>query len=964
MTLQLSALASRLLHWFRDKKNSGPKKLRLELEQLEERSLLTGGTWTLVNPAPARVGQAWLMTDGRVLAQTGGPTGFFGNPACYMLTPDASGNYANGTWTQVASMHDQRHSYGSAVLPDGRLFVVGGETNDSGIIVNIPNAEIYDPVANTWTEVAPFPLLPPPSHAGDLNAMLLPNGKVLVDNNGDGRTEIYDPATNTWSPGGTKLHGANDEETWIKLPDQSILTYDITASLATGVNTAERYVPPLNQWVDAGTVPVPLTSNAGFTEIGPGFLLPNSKALQLGHGVPVAHNGLYDPATNTWTQAPDTPNGLSSDDTPGAEMPNGNVIFVAETVLFMPPRQMFEYDWQSNTIVPVAGGPNLNAAGDYRMLVLPSGQVLYTDYTTQPEIFTPNSGPANAWRPVISGISNNGDGSYTLTGTQLNGMSQGANYGDEAQEATNYPIVRLVDTAGKVFYARTFNWDNTGVQTGGALEHVRFTLPAGINPNGTYSLSVIGSGIASHSVSFTPGQQAGIFIDAGGGAVGNFAADEDFSGGSTYATSAAIDTSQVSNPAPQAVYQTERYGNFTYTVGNLTAGASYTVRLDFAEIYWNAAGQRLFNVAINGNQVLSNFDIFATAGGADIAIAKTFTATADSSGQIVIQFSTIQDNAKVSGIEITPAQAQQSVFIATGSSVSIGNFAANEDFSGGSGPYTVSNPIDTSGVSNPAPQAVYQGWYTDNPTYTIPNLTPGASYHVRLDFSENAFNAEGQRVFNVSINGTQVLTNFDVFKAAGDKEFKAVAEDFVATADASGKITIAFTTVVGTSRISGIEITPATLGTQSVFIAAGSSSAVGNFSADVDFNGTGLPNGPVPQTIDLSGVSNPPPQALFQSFRNNDPTYVIPNLTPGAAYHVRLYFAEVIANGPGQRVFNVAINGNQVLANFDPFAAAGGMNKAVAEDLTAFADASGQITITFTTVIGNSRISGIEITPA
>jgi type 1 glutamine amidotransferase len=146
-----------------------------------------------------------------------------------------------------------------------------------------------------------------------------------------------------------------------------------------------------------------------------------------------------------------------------------------------------------------------------------------------------------------------------------------------------------------------------------------------------------------------------VFIDAGGNAVGSFVADTGFSGGNTYSTGDAIDTSGVTNPAPQAVYQSERYGDFTYTIGGLTAGASYSVRLDFTEIYWNSAGQRLFNVAINGNQVLSNFDIFATAGGKDIAIAESFNATVDSNGQIVIQFSTITDNAKVSGIEITPA---------------------------------------------------------------------------------------------------------------------------------------------------------------------------------------------------------------------------------------------------------------------------------------------------------------------
>ena len=110
-------------------------------------------------------------------------------------------------------------------------------------------------------------------------------------------------------------------------------------------------------------------------------------------------------------------------------------------------------------------------------------------------------------------------------------------------------------------------------------------------------------------------------------------------------------------PAPQSVYDTERYGNFTYTIPSLTPGANYSVRLDFAELFWTAAGQRLFNVSINGSQVLSNFDIFATAGGKNKAIAEVFAATADASGKITITFSSIsgKDNAKVSGITITPA---------------------------------------------------------------------------------------------------------------------------------------------------------------------------------------------------------------------------------------------------------------------------------------------------------------------
>lgn len=141
-------------------------------------------------------------------------------------------------------------------------------------------------------------------------------------------------------------------------------------------------------------------------------------------------------------------------------------------------------------------------------------------------------------------------------------------------------------------------------------------------------------------------------INAGGPVASPFIADTDFSDGSTASVSHTIDTSGVSNPAPMAVYQSNRYGNFTYTIPGLTASSAYTVRLHFAEEYWTRAGQRVFNVSINGQQVLTNFDILATTGAEYKAVVEQFSATANSSGSITIQFVTVKDNAQINGIEV------------------------------------------------------------------------------------------------------------------------------------------------------------------------------------------------------------------------------------------------------------------------------------------------------------------------
>ncbi len=155
-----------------------------------------------------------------------------------------------------------------------------------------------------------------------------------------------------------------------------------------------------------------------------------------------------------------------------------------------------------------------------------------------------------------------------------------------------------------------------------------------------------------------------VAINAGGTDQGRF-------GGDTYdnglpwrrqTTRAHVSTRGVTDTAPESVYQSENVGAMTYRISGLVTGQPYRVRLHFAEIFWNMAGSRLFDVSINGIKVLSNFDIYVEAGGKNCAIVREFDATAASRGTITVEFSSVRDNAKVSAIEViwagAPASAQ------------------------------------------------------------------------------------------------------------------------------------------------------------------------------------------------------------------------------------------------------------------------------------------------------------------
>jgi hypothetical protein len=428
-----------------------------------------------------------LLSDGTVLAANGE------NQWC-RLTPDIHGSYINGTWTVAAPMHDTRLYFSSDVLTDGRVFVAGGEDG-----TGTSSGEIYDPVLNSWTMCAGSD-----QAFSDSISVILPNGNVLVAPDTPsqyGHTAVYDPATDSWPLLPPLIRGYDQSEaSWVKLPDNSILTVD-----PYGTDT-ERYIPSRNGWVNDSVVPVNLYDDGD--ELGAAFLLPNGKAFFIGA---TGNTALYTPTGTTaagkWVAGPVFPNGLGAPDAPAAMMVDGHVLcaVVSDTLGWPPPTAFFEYDPVSNSLDAVSGpGVFTNTLIPYytRMLDLPDGTVLFSVSSTQLYDYKPAGTPLAEGQPVITSITTNYYRSYQLAGTLLNGISQGAAYGDDAQMDSNYPLVRLTNSAGHVFYARTYNWSSTSVMASNTTVTTDFIVPEYLGA-GTYSLAVVANGISSEPVPFT-----------------------------------------------------------------------------------------------------------------------------------------------------------------------------------------------------------------------------------------------------------------------------------------------------------------------------------------------------------------------------------------------------------------------------------------------------------------------------
>ena len=450
-----------------------------------------------------------LLTDGTVIL----------HEACgrawYKLTPDQYGDYVNGSWSRIAALPAGYAPlyFGSAVLPDGRVVMEGGEYNAATgndcepVWTNL--GAIYDPKKNKWTAIDP------PANwtsIGDAQSVVLPDGTYMQANCCTKESALLDASNLTWTITGKGKFDVNDEEGWTLLPDGTVLTVDayVFKYRPQGINY-EIYHPKKGIWRSgpaSGTIVQLWDSypNAQYysAEVGPAVLRADGTVFYSGaNGAPGAsgHTAIYDTKSGTWTAGPDFPDGLDVADGPATILPNGNVLVMTSPGIFNLGAKFLIWDGTGFTDATAGNTDAPNISSYYgNMLVLPTGEILFTDFANI-WVYRPKGKPDPAWLPQITSVPTqvHRGKSYVLSGFNLNGYTQGAAYGDDTQAATNYPLVRLTNReTGDVFYARTHDHSTMAIAYSSEAS-TNFDV-SGKTETGLSELQVVVNGLASAPV--------------------------------------------------------------------------------------------------------------------------------------------------------------------------------------------------------------------------------------------------------------------------------------------------------------------------------------------------------------------------------------------------------------------------------------------------------------------------------
>ena len=294
------------------------------------------------------------------------------------------------------------------------------------------------------------------------------------------------------------------------LPGGKVLDVDayVFHYVATGKNY-ELYDPNTGAWTTPGSTPVQLWDSANGCggsgsasyEEGPDVLMPNGTVFATGaNRCGAGHTAVYTVSSGTWAAGPDFAGNLDIADGPAALETNGKVLMMTSPGIFGPGAVF--YEWDGSNLSQVGGPPNGPSDTSYygHMLMLPNGQILFTDFSNDVELFTSTGSNYTGWNPTVflTATTYTRGQSIVLQGFKFNGASQDSAYGDDFQDATNYPLVRFTNIAtGHVFYGRTHDHSSMSVgYTGPTYTHL--DIPSNMETGGTY-LQIVTNGIPSQN---------------------------------------------------------------------------------------------------------------------------------------------------------------------------------------------------------------------------------------------------------------------------------------------------------------------------------------------------------------------------------------------------------------------------------------------------------------------------------
>ena len=383
--------------------------------------------------------------------------------------------------------------------------------------------EVYDPVADSWTTFAPPTrkgTTVPWAGIGDAPGAVLPDGTFLLGSiliQDVGNTAKLDPVTLTWTSVDSRgENGRCAEESWVLMPNGSIVSPSNLIPPATW-----EYRIDVDNWIQTTELPVSIIGPED-SEIGPGLLLYDGRAFWIGANDDKKTTAVFSPLSNPrWTNGPELPEWevdghavkIGIHDGPGSLMVNGNVLFCAgerKAENRSEPCWFWEFD---GTEYHRTADPGNNDCVTFitRLQLLPNGDVMFCASNSSQfyAYHSETAQPQDAWRPVIQICPTTFQPGATIqiSGLQFNGLSQAVGYGDDSQTATNYPLVRIVNTGtGHVRYCRTFNHTKVdglgnivpsmGVATGSTVITTNAHIPSDIEM-GQSQLFVVANGIPS-----------------------------------------------------------------------------------------------------------------------------------------------------------------------------------------------------------------------------------------------------------------------------------------------------------------------------------------------------------------------------------------------------------------------------------------------------------------------------------